>query len=307
MYLRSLLLIPLWAACVGAPPPDIDGADDSIGLSLASGGLVIGGPARVAGTGGLGLRLRAGPDVTYAVLDVLPEGAPVTVLGGPDGPWYRVAHAGLDGWAHGGYLRAAPRGKNNLLPWTANTAFYVTQGHNGGSHTGLGAWAWDFGMPIGTPVRAAHFGTVRLVKGNSAVGGCSSVYGNDANFVIVDQGNGYESLYLHLSAVTVTAGQAVERGDLVGYSGQTGWSCGPHLHFQVQLSPSNGGGFGFYNPSIHDVFYDTGAPYDPPPGTLVTSQNGVSSQPRELPPRDPRGDDGAWDRAMQAASAAGPR
>jgi murein DD-endopeptidase MepM/ murein hydrolase activator NlpD len=106
------------------------------------------------------------------------------------------------------------------------------------------------------------------------------VFANDANYVIVDQGNGYESLYLHLSAVTVAAGHAVQRGDLVGYSGQTGWSCGPHLHFQVQLSPSNGGGTGFYNPSIHDVFFDTGAAVDVAEGTVVTSKNGVSNQPR---------------------------
>ena len=92
-------------------------------------------------------------------------------------------------------------------------------------------------------------------------------------------GNGYESLYLHLSSVAVAPGQTVSRGDLVGYSGQTGWSCGPHLHFQVQLSPSNGGGPGYYNPSIHDYFYDPGFAWDPVPGTLVTSQNGVSSQP----------------------------
>jgi murein DD-endopeptidase MepM/ murein hydrolase activator NlpD len=276
---RWLPIVILWTACVGTAPPDnFDGVDDSAdSANLRSAALS--GPARVVDTGGLGLRLRAGAGSTYAVLTVMPEGASVEVLGGPTGAWYRVQYAGQTGYAHGDYLQSVSGGKNNLLPWTANTSFAVTQGHNGGSHTGLGAWAWDFGLPINTPVRAAHFGTVRLVKANSTVGGCSSVYANDANFVIVDQGNGYESLYLHLSSVTVAAGAAVERGDLIGYSGQTGWSCGPHLHFQVQLSPSNGGGNGFYNPSIHDVFYDVGAAFDPAPGTTVTSQNGVSTQP----------------------------
>lgn len=302
MSRRWSLILGFWTGCVGAAPPDVEGVDDDDSSVPGTTRAVVSGTATVIGTDGLGLRLRTRPATTYAVITVMPEGASVRILEGPSGNWYRVDFSGQVGWAHGGYLRSSPvGGKNNLLPWNANTSFLVTQGHNGGSHTGLGAWAWDFGLPIGTPIRAAHFGTVRLAKGNSTVGGCSPAYANDANFVIVDQGNGYESLYLHLSSVGVAVGQSVQRGDLLGYSGQTGWSCGAHLHFQVQLSPSNGGGNGFYNPSIHDVFYDTGVATDPAPGTLVTSKNGVSTQPRI--DVDPHGDtDGAaWDLAMQAA------
>lgn len=299
MYRRVLPICLVSIGCVGAAPPVIDdGVDDSSDSQPGMLAATLAGTAKVVGTDGLGLRLRSGPGSTFAVLAVMPEGAIVRVIAGPNGPWYQVQFDGQTGWAHGDFLRAIG-GVNNLLPWTANTSFWVTQGHNGGSHTGLGAWAWDFGMPIGTPVLAAHVGTVRLVKGNSTVGGCSSAFANDANFVIVDQGNGYESLYLHLSSVAVATGTSVSRGDLVGYSGQTGWSCGPHLHFQIQLSPSNGGGTGFYNPSIHDVFYDVGSAFDPVPGTLVTSQNGVSIQPRLADPRD------GWDAAMQAVG--GPR
>jgi murein DD-endopeptidase MepM/ murein hydrolase activator NlpD len=297
MPIRPILFIVFWTACVGAAPPGVDDAGEPLAALTAN----LGSTAQVFGTGGAGLRLRAGPAATFAVIEVMPEGALVDVLDGPSSGWFHVRHAGATGWAFGDYLRAIG-GKNNLLPWTANTAYLVTQGHNGGSHTGLGAWAWDFGTPIGTPIRAAHLGTVRLVKGNSTIGGCSSVFANDANFVIVDQGNGYESLYLHLSSVSVVAGQAVARGDLIGHSGQTGWSCGPHLHFQVQLSPSNGGGPGFYNPSIHDFFYDPDFAWDPPPGALATSRNGVSTQPRDTDD-DPHGGAGeAWDEAMQAAS-----
>ncbi|HEY5927142.1 MAG TPA: M23 family metallopeptidase, partial [Kofleriaceae bacterium] len=182
-------------------------------------------------------------------------------------------------WAHGDYLRTWKGGANNLLPWTANVSFAVTQDHNHGSHLNFDRWAWDFGTPVGTPILAAHFGTVRLVRGDSARGGCSSSFGGDANYVVIDQGNGYESLYLHLESVTVAKGQLVERGDLIGYSGQTGWSCGAHLHFAIQLSPTNGGGAGWYNPSIHDYFYDPGFAFDPAEGTVVKSQNGVSNQP----------------------------
>jgi murein DD-endopeptidase MepM/ murein hydrolase activator NlpD len=280
MWLRTFILLSI-AACVGEAPPDPGpGADDSDESSeTATIAATVGTTARVVNTGGIGLRLRSAADAASTVILLMPEGALVQVIGGPIGPWFKVTYKTSTGWAHGDYLRTRTGGANNLLPWTANVSFAVTQGHNGGSHTGLGAWAWDFGTPIGTPVRAAHFGTVRLVKGNSTVGGCNSIYANDANFVIVDQGNGYESLYLHLSSVAVTQGQAIERGDVVGYSGQTGWSCGPHLHFQIQLSPSNGGGTGFYNPSIHDYFYDPGFAFDPAVGTVVKSQNGVSNQP----------------------------
>lgn len=303
-------------ACVGDAPPDGSDADepgegveeDTDGSMPETLRAIVGTSARVVGTEGVGLRLRTGAGSAYAIIRVMPEGATVKVIAGPTAGFYRVTHAGSTGWAHGAYLQTvqAGGGKNNLLPWTANVTFMTTQGHNGGSHTGLGAWAWDFGTPIGTPIRASHVGTVRLVKGNSTVGGCNSAYANDANYVIVDQGNGFESLYLHLSSVTVGAGQAVQRGDLVGYSGQTGWSCGPHLHFQIQRSPAGGGGYGFYNQTIRDYFYDQGFASDPTYGTFVTSKNGVSNQPRVVEPSDesfdPHGTSAEWDLTMQAAS-----
>ncbi len=298
--LAALCALPLGAACVAGSPdlepieeageagevgeelPGVDEPADDPAQDVGILDAKVGSSARVVGTGGAGLRLRSFGSSNGAVVRVMPEGATVAVTDGPIGLWYRVAYSGSTGWAHGSYLRTSQTGgKNNLLPWTANVAFRVSQGHNGGSHTGTGAWAWDFATPVGTPIRAAHVGTIRRVKGDSNVGGCSSAYANAANYVVVDQGNGYETLYLHLRSVTVGAGQAVNRGDLIGYSGQTGWSCGAHLHFQVQRSPSNGGSSSWYNPSVHDYFYDRGFAYDPSPGTTVTSGNGVSNQPRE--------------------------
>jgi murein DD-endopeptidase MepM/ murein hydrolase activator NlpD len=309
--LRVSILIAI-TACVGEVPLEEGGVDDtrsSIDPAFGS-RLTAGASARVANTGGAGLRLRASASASAAILKVMPEGATVDVLEGPSGPWYRVRHAGTTGWSHGDFLRSAQSGGiNNLLPWSAYTAFYVSQGHNGGSHVGAGAWAWDFATPIGTPILAAHVGTVRLARGDSTFGGCSSAYANDANYVIVDQGNGYESLYLHLSSVAVASGQAVSRGDLVGYSGQTGWSCGPHLHFQIQLSPGGGGGGGFYNQSIHDYFYDHGAAWDPAYGTTAESRNGVADvaltrgPAAPTPIGDPHGGAGdAWDLEMRAAA-----
>ena len=198
----------------------------------------------------------------------------------------------------------------SLLPWTAFVEFDVSQGHNTGSHTGFGGWAWDFGMPAGTAVLAAHDGTVRAVKGDSVTGGCDANFAEYANYVIIDQGSGYESLYLHLRGVVVAAGRKVKRGEVVGYSGETGWSCGAHLHFQIQRSPAGGGGTGWYNESIHDYFWDRGDAWDPAPGMMASSRNGAGGTPRtaEEPATageviDFHGGAGeAWDLAMQAAS-----
>jgi murein DD-endopeptidase MepM/ murein hydrolase activator NlpD len=211
----------------------------------------------------------------------------------------------------------------SLLPWTAFQEFTVSQGHNTGSHVGSGSWAWDFGMPTGTPVLAAHDGTVRAVKGNSTVGGCAESFAEQANYVVIDQGNGYESLYLHLRGVTVAAGRKVKRGEVVGYSGETGWACGPHLHFQIQRSPIGGGTSDWYNASVRDFFWDRGDAWDPAPGETASSRNGAGGAARTA--EEPAGpadhdhtdhmDPGhgevfdfhggageAWDLAMQAAS-----
>ncbi|MCC6995983.1 MAG: M23 family metallopeptidase [Deltaproteobacteria bacterium] len=168
---------------------------------------------------------------------------------------------------------AAPTGHDFLLPWTGGVAFTVTQGHNTGSHVGLSSWAWDFGMAIGTPVRAAHDGTVRLARGDSRTGGCDSAFSADANHVVVDRGDGLESVYLHLDSTSMRVGQPVRRGDIVGLSGETGWACGAHLHFQIQRSPAGGGGQSRFNQTVPESFHDTGQPLDPAPGTRPVSAN----------------------------------
>lgn len=53
-------------------------------------------------------------------------------------------------------------------------------------------------------------------------------------YVVIDHGNGYQSLYAHMSSVYVTVGQMVSQSDVIGLVGSTGWSTGPHLHFEIR-------------------------------------------------------------------------
>ena len=84
----------------------------------------------------------------------------------------------------------------------------------------------DFAAPTGTPVNAAAAGTVQRVAYEGGYG----------RYVVVSHGNGYSTLYAHLSAVAgdVRAGAAVKRGQLLGAVGSTGVATGPHLHFEVR-------------------------------------------------------------------------
>jgi len=125
-------------------------------------------------------------------------------------------------------------------------SFPVSQVHNIGSHVGNDTWAWDFRMPEGTPVVAALDGVVRLARGDSDEGGCDPAMARKANYVVIESPGNIETQYLHFSSVSVVPGQHVRRGDLLGYSGKTGWACGAHLHFKVATPVSAG----WNNPSV---------------------------------------------------------
>ena len=100
--------------------------------------------------------------------------------------------------------------------------------YSGHGHDGL-----DIAAPIGTPVHAALGGTI-LATGNTDVGAC--VGGSFGKWVMIKHNNGLNTMYAHLSQITAVAGQAVATGDVIGYSGETGYATGPHLHFGVYVS-----------------------------------------------------------------------
>jgi murein DD-endopeptidase MepM/ murein hydrolase activator NlpD len=87
----------------------------------------------------------------------------------------------------------------------------------------------DFGVPVGTKIYAPLAGTVRATGNTDAVPGCYSW----GKWTLIDHANGLSTLYAHQSVQSVVAGQQVSTGEVIGYSGNTGYSTGPHLHFTV--------------------------------------------------------------------------
>jgi murein DD-endopeptidase MepM/ murein hydrolase activator NlpD len=123
--------------------------------------------------------------------------------------------------------KAAPSGKGVLaapVPGAITSTFGPRKHPIFGTvrmHTGI-----DFAASTGTPVKAAADGVV-------AVAGVRGGYGNA---VILDHGNSLATLYAHLSRLAVADGASVTRGQVIGYAGSTGFSTGPHLHFEVRVN-----------------------------------------------------------------------
>ncbi len=121
-----------------------------------------------------------------------------------------------------------PLSNIRITQYFGNTAFATQnpQIYKTGSHPGI-----DLAAPIGTPVKSALSGTV-VGSGNMdlAGGGRCRAYGK---WIMVKHANGLSTLYAHLSLIGVTSGQTVTTGDIIGYSGNTGASTGPHVHFGV--------------------------------------------------------------------------
>jgi len=124
---------------------------------------------------------------------------------------------------------ALEAGPSQPSHWPLDDPGYVTRGQasaeptgNNGQETHPGI---DIAVPIGSPVRASGGGTV-LQTGEEAEYGV---------FVLLEHPGGYQTMYGHLSRVTVATGQAVDAGQVIGLSGNSGRSSAPHLHFEIRL------------------------------------------------------------------------
>lgn len=121
-------------------------------------------------------------------------------------------------------------------PYEKNKRYRIVQGFGGGfSHRGASRYAVDFAMPVGTPVHAARGGTVIDVVSHHNRGGASRKYAKYANFITILHDDHTTGDYYHLrqGGVEVKVGDRVKTGQLIGYSGNTGFSSLPHLHFAV--------------------------------------------------------------------------
>jgi murein DD-endopeptidase MepM/ murein hydrolase activator NlpD len=103
----------------------------------------------------------------------------------------------------------------------------------------------DFSTPYGTEVFATGSGKVIEAGWNGGYGNC----------IVIDHGYGYRSTYGHLSNIKVTVGLNVKRGDLIGLTGSTGTSSGPHLHYQIDLYGQHKNPLYFFNNDLTENEY----------------------------------------------------
>lgn len=243
-------LLLIGSAC--APESSTDaGEPHALPAEKADGGCVVHTAANV----------RADPRLTAPKVSrggaPLPAGTPLVVLSetsggdavGGSSSWFQVQYdngprdRGI-GWIHSSLLRCGgdamlpePGGATWRLPFPCNlsSAVVVTQGNNQGNHWGDAHFAYDFGLPLGTPMLAMEAGVVDKIEAgvqsdHPCFDGGGSECTNFANYVKLEHADGSASLYLHLQDVDVVVGQVVAAGQQVGTVGQTGHATGPHAH-----------------------------------------------------------------------------
>jgi Peptidase family M23 len=122
------------------------------------------------------------------------------------------------------------------LPFPIGTKVTLSQGFMATfTHNGSSRYAVDFPAAVGSTLVAARGGTVVSVKQDSNTGCADETCANDGNAIYIDHGDGTKAVYGHLQyqGAKVKVGQAVCKGQEIGLSGNTGYSSGPHLHFDV--------------------------------------------------------------------------
>ncbi|MDR1424206.1 MAG: M23 family metallopeptidase [Azoarcus sp.] len=133
------------------------------------------------------------------------------------------------------------------LPFAKGVRVRVTQipGVPGGTHQdALTRYAVDFGVPVGTPVLAAREGTVIEVRDGFTVGRPDPAFAEKVNFISILHDDGTFAQYAHLAVqgIWVRPGERIEAGQVIGRSGKTGYTGGPHLHFDLRRTRIKPGG-----------------------------------------------------------------
>lgn len=293
---------PTSAGAGGAVSGDGGGSTTTGVVASATGGPGGGDPAGAGGGGdggsgggdtcpralvtvdpGVPLNVRPDPSTANPPVGTLQRGQIVDVVAQVEGEsidgnalWFEIAAPWVEGFVWSGLaectLDVPPDPPDGFyLPLECGTTATVSQGNDSPfSHNGNSAYAFDFALGVGTPMVAMAAGTVRFLydltePGDPCYDGGDASCIDEANYVVVEHADGTQTLYAHLSQVAVSVGQVVERGEIVGFSGSTGWSTGPHAHVQREEAC----GYAWCG-SIPLEFVDAGVP---DAGDTVTSMN----------------------------------
>lgn len=193
------------------------------------------------------VNVRSGPGTNYASIGGFNEGQQITVIGNTTDTWLKVRGANrhngetIQGYTHRDYISFIKPADFSLMSpvpkgsCMISCAFGGYEGHVGTDLASYGGARVD--------IYAAESGKVIAVSNS-----CSHNYGKNAscgcnygmgNYVKIDHGNGYVTIYMHLTSADVYVGQQVGKGQKIGVMGSTGYSTGTHLHFQLQINGNN--------------------------------------------------------------------
>ena len=219
------------------------------------------------------LNVRADPSTANPRVGSLQNGTVVelldTVTGenvGGETLWFQIRSPFASGYVHSDFAVCTDEpltvDEGYYLPFACGTSVRVTQAPGGTlSHTGRTMYAYDFGVGLNTPVHAMRAGRVTATRGSTRPGdpcynGGGPSCGVEANWVILLHADGNTSAYKHLNEVRVSVGDNVSRGQVIGLSGSTGYSTGPHLHQELRGNcPTE-----IYCQTIQLTFADVGRP-----------------------------------------------
>lgn len=243
--LGALLTLAGLAACAG-PPPQRNPCDGKLGISGRAQG------TRIAVEARNDCHVPVTLLVSFQLENLRPSGPlPVEVALAPG---ERAHVVDLDvvradrGYAYsanseitvGGPARPDPAARY-AFPFGGEVPRRLSQGVDGPlTHQGLHRYSFDFDLPIGTPVLAARDGVVFEVQDGYGEGGTRES-DEQGNMVVVWHADGTFALYGHLrKGVCAREGESVRAGDFLGWSGNSGYTSGPHLHFGVAVASDAG-------------------------------------------------------------------